>query len=147
MRDLYELKETLMDSLEDFDTLKSGELKMGELEALNYLTDTIKNIDKICLLEEDGEYSQAGDYEMDGRRGGGRGGDYSSRRGGGRGGRSNYDGGSSYRRGQRRDSMGRYSRDGGKEDMMEHIDMMMEEAPDERTRELIRSFKQEIKNV
>ena len=35
----------------------------GDLELVHKLTDTIKNIDKICALEEDGGYSEAGDYE------------------------------------------------------------------------------------
>lgn len=50
-------------------------------------------------------------------------------------------------RGRRRDAMGRYSKDGGREEMMEHLDYMMEMAPDERSRERIRQFKREMKNA
>jgi len=32
----------------------------GDLEVIHKLTDTIKNIDKICMLEEEGGYSQDG---------------------------------------------------------------------------------------
>ena len=42
MEQLYRLKDALMDSLEELDTLKGGQLKMNELEAINYITDTIK---------------------------------------------------------------------------------------------------------
>lgn len=38
------------------------ELSAGDLEALDKLTDTIKNIDKIEMLDQ-GDYSQRGDWE------------------------------------------------------------------------------------
>ena len=67
MENLYEVKETISRAIDESDTVKSGELKMGELEFLNLATNTIKNINKICMLEEEGGYSSAVDgmdYEI-----------------------------------------------------------------------------------
>lgn len=127
MKALYELKEKFEMELEEL--ARKGELGAGDLELAHKLTDTIKNIDKICALEEDGGYSEAGDYE------------------GGAYGR-----GSSYR-GRKRDSMGRYSRDGrmdgyshhnARESMMELAREMMENTSSERAREAIRRFMTEL---
>ena len=91
MNELYEVEEKVK---------KAGGSKMsaGDLEYIHKLTDTIKNIDKIEMLEEGEEgYSEATDFMGEGRMYG-----MSYARGGrGRG------------RNARRDSMGRYSRDGG----------------------------------
>lgn len=142
MKHLEKLKETLCEELDKF--AKSGDVTVNSLEKIHKLTDTIKNIDKIMMMEETEEgYSEA--------RGG---------RSGNRDGRSSYDGGSSYdddmmyseRRGRgrnaKRDSMGRYSSEGGsyergasyddgysraKDDMMSMLGEMMEDAsPKER---------------
>ena len=82
---IYELRDILCDELDKI--AERGELSAGELETAQKLTSTIKNIDKICMAEEGG-YSGDGEWSANG----------------------NYGRGSSYR-GQRRDSMGRYSRD------------------------------------
>lgn len=149
MKALYNLRDMLCDELDDI--ARKGEMGTGDLEIVHKLTDTIKNIDKICLMDENGGYSQAGDWEAMGR---GRFGDYS---------REYNDGGNSYaNRGEhyvrghysRADGRGRggrggrvgYSRDGG-EDMMEHIDKMMEEAETPEEREVIKRFKKEIKKI
>lgn len=136
MRDWHELKEMLCKELEEYS--RKGKMSAGDLETIHKLTDTIKNIDKIGMLEEDGGYSQAG-----GMHGGGRG----INRGG-----SSYNdggyGGSSYRR-QRRDSRGRYSREGGysyddgMEEVWEILEMMETGLPDEQ-REAIRRFRREM---
>ncbi len=144
MEKLYKLKETLMEELENLKTTKTGDLQAGELEALHKLTDTIKNIDKICMLEDEGGYSGDGMWEAAGTYG--RGSSYA--RGGSRGGNGG-DGNYSGRRGQRRNSRGQYSRNGysmdaAKDDIMEHIDEMMESAQDDRYREEIRRFKEKI---
>ena len=58
MRDMYKLREMLCEELEGYD--KRGNLSSGDLETVHKLTDTIKNIDKIELLADDGsEYSHA----------------------------------------------------------------------------------------
>lgn len=58
MRDMYKLREMLCEELEGY--AKRGNLSSGDLETVHTLTDTIKNIDKIELLADDGsEYSHA----------------------------------------------------------------------------------------
>ena len=136
MKALYELKEKFEMELEEL--ARMGELGAGDLELAHKLTDTIKNIDKICALEEEGGYSEAGDYDG-----------------------GSYNRGSSYR-GRRRDSMGRYSRDGrggysrdgrmysrgdAKEHMMEQMEMLMDQAGSEREREAIRRCMGQLENA
>lgn len=126
MKALYDLKEKFYEELEEL--AHKGELGAGDLELAHKLTDTIKNINKICMLEEDGGYSQTGDWET-----------------------GSYGRGNSYR-GRKRDSMGRYSRDGRggysrhdvKEAMMEQAREMMDNATTEREREVIRRFISEL---
>lgn len=141
MKALYELRELLCDELDEI--AKKQEMSAGDLETIHKLTDTIKNIDKICIMEEDGEYSQAGDWEARGRFGGAV---YDER-------------GNSYR-GRKRDSMGRYSRDSEYEQrgrrgrysrnsgrsMMDYIDEMMDDASTEQERDIIRRFKKQLEN-
>ena len=98
---MHKIKEMLMEELKEFE--KKSDLKAGDLETIHKLTDTVKNIDKIEMLEDgEGGYSEAGGWMADGRMYG------------------TYDNGSSYARGRRgrgrnarRDSMGRYSRESG----------------------------------
>lgn len=87
MEYMHELKDKLCDELEEI--ARKGELGAGDLEIIHKLTDTIKNLDKIEMLEDDGGYSQDGGWMA----------------------RGTYNRGTSYR-GRKRDSMGRYSRDG-----------------------------------
>lgn len=95
MHDLYKLKDMLLEELKSYGQGK--ELSTGSLEMVDKLAHTVKNLCKICeSAEEEEEYSRAdGSY---------RGGSYRMRG-------SYADEGGSYRR--RRDSMGRYSREGG----------------------------------
>lgn len=143
MHEVYEgLRSKLSMSLKELN--KTGKLSGAALNELRMVTDTIKNLDKIEMLEEDGGYSEATDFMGEGRM---------------------Y--GTSYARGRRgnvkRDNMGRYSRgdgygdvtrrysrgDGysygdGKEDMMAELEEMMENA-DGSHREAIRRCMEEIK--
>ena len=130
MKALYELKEKFEMELEEL--ARKGELGAGDLELAHKLTDTIKKIDKIGALEDDEGYSRAGDWEADMR--------------------GTYGRGSSYR-GRKRDSMGRYSRDGrmdgyshhnARESMMGLAREMMENTSSEREREAIRRFMTEL---
>ena len=134
MEYMHELKEKLCDELDEI--ARKGELGAGDLEIIHKLTDTIKNLDKIEMLE-DGGYSQAGDWEADMR--------------------GTYGRGSSYR-GRKRDSMGRYSREGrggrggysrndAKEAMMEQMEMLMDQAGSEREREAIRRCMGQLENA
>lgn len=135
MEYMHELKEKLCDELEEI--ARKGELGAGDLEIIHKLTDTIKNLDKIEMLEDGGGYSQAGDWEADMR--------------------GTYGRGSSYR-GRKRDSMGRYSREGrggrggysrhdAKEAMMEQMEMLMDQAGSEREREAIRRCMGQLENA
>ena len=127
---MHELKEKLCEELEEI--ARKQEMSAGDLEAAHKLTDTIKNIDKIEMLEEDGGYSRAGDWEADMR--------------------GTYGRGSSYR-GRKRDSMGRYSRDGrmysradAKEHMMDQIEDMMGGA-NEREKEILRRAMEQLEKA
>lgn len=131
MERMHELKKRFEKELEQYMHM-GDKITMGELETIHKLTDTIKNIDKIMMLEdEEGGYSQAGEMRGGMNRGG-----------------NMMPGGYSYRR-QRRDSHGRYSRDGGysyddgMEELHELLDEMMETA-DERTKAAIKRFKAEL---
>lgn len=129
MKALYELKEKFEIELEEL--ARKGELGAGDLELAHKLTDTIKNIDKICALEEDGGYS--GDSYS-------RGSSYRRRhyvRG-----HYSRDGYSNDRGGYSRD--GGYSRHDAVEAMMEQARDMMESATNEREREAIRRFMTEL---
>ena len=123
---MHELKEKLCEELEEI--ARKPEMSAGDLEAAHKLTDTIKNIDKIEMLEEDDGYSRAGNWEADMR--------------------GTYARGSSYR-GRKRDSMGRYSRDGrysrhASPDMMDKLQTMMDNASTERERDASRRLMNEM---
>lgn len=130
MEKLYDLKDKLCEELEEI--ARKPDMGPGDLELLHKLTDTIKNIGKIEMLEEEGGYSQE-----DGRDDGyGRGMSYARGRGGyNRGGRNT-----------RRDSMGRYSRDDGRSEMMEHIEAALD-AAGEKDREAIKRFMRQLENA
>lgn len=122
MHEIYELKEMLCEELEKYGA--KDNLKAGELEIVDKLAHTVKNLGKIIeMYEEDEEYSgeMGGSYRR-GEMGYNRGGSYAR---GGRGRGSN----------ARRDSMGRYSsergysRADGVEDVVESIRGMMGELP------------------
>lgn len=108
---MHDLKDLLCAELEDYAEKgkKSGKMSMGDLESIHKLTDTVKNILKIDMLEEESGYSEDGHYMGEGRiYGTSYESGYSER------------GGSSYARGRgryaKRDSMGRYSRGGSSYD-------------------------------
>lgn len=68
MKSLYDLKDKLCMELDEI--AGKPDLSAGDLETVHKLTDTIKNIDKIALLESDGDigYSRhGGDWEARGR--------------------------------------------------------------------------------
>ena len=61
MEHLKKIKKKALAELEEFGEKK--ELNIGDYTTIHMLTDTIKNIDKICMLEEEGGYSQAVDMD------------------------------------------------------------------------------------
>lgn len=139
MENLYKIKEALWRELDKSDTAKSGELSGGELEALHKLTDTIKNIDKICMFEEEDGYSQEGGDDYGG------GSSYANRGKHYVRGHYSRDGGmgDSSRRGGRRSG---YSRDGGRSEMMEHLEMAVDSATGE-DRETIKRFMRQMEKA
>lgn len=78
MQAMDELREMLCKELDEIS--RKGELGAGDLDIVHKLTDTIKNIDKIEMLGDDG-YSRDGAWEADMRGTYGRGNSYASRRG------------------------------------------------------------------
>lgn len=136
---MHKIYEYLCDELKDLEKkAESGQqLSMAELEYLNKLTETKKNLLKIEMLEEDSEYSNAM---------GGRGGNRGGNRGGGRSYYSMDDGmdmrGGSYARGRgrnaRRDAMGRYSSEGysrAEDDFRADLEELMAMAPNDQIRQ------------
>lgn len=121
------LKDRLWTELEELD--RKADLKIGDIEFAHMLTDTIKNIDKICMLEggEDG-YGRGSSYANRGQ--------HVVRR------HFSRDGGMDVRR----DDRGRYSRDDGRSKMMEHLEMALDSAS-EQDREDIRRFMRKLENA
>ena len=156
MKHLEELKEVVKRELEKFG--KQGDISVSSLDKIHKLSDLYKNLCKIEMLESEseGEYSEAR---------GGRGGSYmhgssydddmmySERRGRGRNAKrdsmgryssegGSYEGGSSYERG----GQGGYSRDEATDWMMRELGSMMEDA-DPKEREALKECMRAIKRA
>ncbi len=106
MKSMYDLRDMLCKELEEI--TRKGELGAGDLDIVHKLTDTIKNIDKIEAMEEDGYSSRRDEYDMRGR----------GRRG------------THYVRGH-------YSRDGGIDNMKRQLQEMLDNADDDSIRRAI----------
>ena len=142
MEYMHKIKKMLCKELEEYGDKKS--LSSADVEMIHKLTDTVKNLDKIEMLEQSDEgYSETYPYYM---------------------------GGSSYARGRgrnaRRDSMGRYSsdmgssyddysearmdrrysRDDAKDHMMNKLGEMMTSA-DEEQREILKDAMRKIERA
>ena len=159
MHYMHDLKDLLCAELEDYADKgkKSGKMSMGDLDSIHKLTDTVKNILKIDMLEDESGYSEDGAYMGEGHIYG-----------------TSYDdgvrrGGYSYARGRgryaKRDSMGRYSRDDGymrrdgrgmrdgysrgegKAYMMEQLEDMMEDAEKPAEKEALRRCMEALKRA
>ena len=160
MHYMEDLKDLLCAELEDYAEKgkKSGKMSMGDLDSIHKLTDTVKNILKIDMLEGETGYSEDGYYMGEGRI-------YGTSYDG-------YDRGTSYARGRgryaKRDSMGRYSsrgmsydddmsyarggrrgysRDDGKAYMMEQLEDMMEDAEKPAEKEALRRCMEALKRA
>lgn len=146
MKDLYDIKDMLFEELHEI--ASKGELSAGVLEIVHKLTDTIKNIDKICMLEEGG-YSHDGGYNQNGNSYGYSGNRYSGRRGG----RGNsyddggYDNGDSYANRGKHYVRAHYSRDDGRSYMMEQLEDMMNGAGTDKEREAIKRCMRQLENA
>ena len=155
MHYMHDLKDLLCAELEDYADKgkKSGKMSMGDLDSIHKLTDTVKNILKIDLLESDEGYAEDGHYMGDGRIYG-----------------TSYDNGMrrgvgySYARGRgryaKRDNMGRYSRDDGymrrdgsysREDgkayMIDQLEDMMDDAEKPAEKEALRRCMEALKRA
>ena len=157
MHYMHDLKDLLCAELEDYAEKgkKSGKMSMGDLDSIHKLTDTVKNIIKIDMLDGETGYSEDGTYMGEGRI-------YGTSYDG-------YDRGTSYARGRgryaKRDSMGRYSRDDGymrrdgrgmrdgysrddgKAYMMEQLEDMMEDAEKPSEKEALRRCMEALKRA
>lgn len=122
---MYDLRNMLCDELDEL--ARKGELGAGDLEIAHKLTDTIKNIDKIEMLEDDG-YSRDEDYSRRYSRGG----DWQADM------RGTYGRGSSYARRGTHYVRGHYSRADSMEALREQINDMMRETDDDRVKEALR---------
>lgn len=147
MKHIEELKETIKRELEKF--AKQGDVSVNTLEKIHKLSDTYKNLCKIEMLEEESEMGGHSEAR------GGRGGSYMHG--------SSYDDDMMYseRRGRgrnaKRDSMGRYSSEGGsyeggysrhdaKDWMMSQLGEMMEDA-DPKEREALKECMRSIERT
>ena len=155
---MHKIKEMLMNELYEYEEkakkAPNGKLSMQEVEKIHKLTDTVKNICKIDMLEEGEGYSEDTDFMGEGRmygtsyaRGRGRNarrdsmGRY-SRDGGSYDGGMSYEGGSYARGGQ--GGRGGYSRNDAKEHLMEKAEEMLEMANDPKERKAIEKFMREL---
>ena len=166
MHYMHDLKDLLCAELEDYaeNGKKSGKFSMGDLESIHKLTDTVKNILKIDMLDGESGYSEDGHYMGEGRiygtsyesgysdRGGssyarGRG-RYAKRDSMGRYSRRgmSYDDDMSYARGGRIGNRG-YSRDDGKQYMMDQLEEMMEDAEKPAEKEALRRCMEALKRA
>lgn len=144
MKVYYDIKDMLEKELGQI--ADKRELTSNNLEIMDKMVDIIKDIETICAMKEASEdgYSEMMPHYM-------------------------YDDGMSYARGRRgnvkRDSMGRYSsdmdgysgrydrgmrgysREDSKEHMVSELDRMEREATDEQQRNMIRNWKNQLKNA
>lgn len=126
MKHMEKLKKMLCKELDEI--AEKGELGSGSLEIIHKLTDTIKNIDKIEMLDEDAQSERGssyrrsydGDWEATGR--------YSGRRGRGRDGRY-------------------VSRAEARDDMMSMLEDARMSAGDEREKEVIDRAMSTLRNM
>ena len=103
MKAMYDLRDMLCKELDEI--TRKGELGAGDLDIAYKLVGTVKNIDKIEMMEDDGDYSRRysrdGNWEADMR--------------------GNYGRDSSYARRGTHYVRGHYSRDSGKDNMKRQL--------------------------
>lgn len=122
MHKLYELKEKLMDELEDY--TENGKFSKDNVEEIKYLSSAIDHICNILEKADEEEYSMRGNS-------------YRGYRGGNSYGRNR-----GYSRARRMDSMGRYSR--ASEDFRAELEEMMQDAPNDTIRQRMMDMMNEM---
>lgn len=137
---MHKLLEYVCDEMEELESkADKGKLSMAEMQYLDTLAHTKKNLLKADEMMGEG-YSEDGSYRGSYDRGG------NSYDGSYRGDRTYNSSYGSMARGRgrnaKRDSMGRYSRD-----MADELRQMMEDAPDDRTRQEFQRFIQKIEQM
>lgn len=152
---MHKLKEKIMDELYEYEKKAkqnpNARMSEAELEKVHKLSDTAKNLCKIEMYDSGEGYSEDGGHWMARGNYGGTHGMHGYNDGG-----SSYtgegynEGGSSYARGRRyakRDSMGRYSRDDGKSDIVESLEDMMDDVHTEKERRALRQCIETMKEA
>ena len=143
------IKGKLYDIEEKVERNPKAEMSLQELQKVQLMSDIVKNIDKIEMLEDDEGYSEDGHYMGEGRiygtsyaRGRGR----NARRD--RMGRYSSDDGMSYKGGSyaRDGSPYGMSYDGAKEHLMDKAEEMLEMTHDPKERRAIEKFMRELED-
>ena len=127
MKELYDLKEMLCDELAEYG---KKELTAGSLDVVDKLSHALKSVTTIIAMEDAGDYSNDYGYDKP----------YSTR---------NVYRGNSYAR-RRRDSMGRYSRNGysGHDDeMIEQLKDIMDDAPNDQIRQEVQRLVSKLEKM
>lgn len=141
-KSLSELKETLCRELDEIS--RKSDMSMGDLDTLHKLTDTIKNIDKICMLEDNKGYSNDGGWM--GEDSYGRSASYANR--GQHWVRGHYSRDDGYSRDDYSNTRrGGYSRDGAKDKMIRQLEKMVDNADDETIRSTIYRCISQLENA
>ena len=137
MEELMKLKDTLCEELEEYS--KKSKMSAGDLEVVDKLTHTIKNLDKIIENYDDYSGEMRGDYSN--RR-------YSMARDGrGRGSNARRDSRGRYSSRYARENVRNYMDDYSGHDMVMELREMMEDAPDERTRMEFEKFIRKMESM
>lgn len=146
---MHKLMEYICDELDELERKadKDGKLSMAEMQYVDMLAHAKKSLLTADAMMEEG-YSMDGSYDGSYDGGSYEGNRSYARRGGSRNTNRSYARGRG--RNARRDSMGRYSNDGysmDSEEMVEQLRQMMQDAPDDRTRQEFQRFIQKIEMV
>ena len=138
--DLEELCDTVGQKITEANDkirMSNGDLTGGDIDYVDKLTHTLKSIKTTMAMMDaegySGGYGMSGNYGMDGNSG-----RYHPYYSGARG------------RGAKRDSMGRYSRNrgySGDDEMIEQLHQLMEQAPDDRTRQEFQRFINKVESM
>lgn len=64
IKSMYEIRETLCTDLDQYS--KKGSMTRNDLETVHMITDTIKNLDKISMMEEEGSSYGDGNWNATG---------------------------------------------------------------------------------